>query len=52
MVLGHLKIHDRAGERAIIYGQAVRELLDAESGLDAWMLAFAQGPPQASQRER
>lgn len=48
MVLGHLKVLDRAGERAIAYGKATRELLDAESGLDVWMHAFAQ---RSSQRE-
>jgi hypothetical protein len=48
MVLGHLKVLDRAGDRAIAYGKAMRELLDAESGLDGWMHAFAQ---RSSQRK-
>jgi len=44
MMLGQLKALDRAGDRALAYGKAARDLFDAESGLQQWTSAFMQRP--------
>jgi len=44
MVVGQLKTLDRAGDRALAYGKAARDLFDAESGLQQWTSVFEQRP--------
>ena len=51
MVLSQLNVLDRAGDRALAYGRATRELLDTESGLGTWMLAFTQTSNQTAHRK-